>query len=668
MSASPAETVNLQDVAAGLAEQGFRVFPLIPGGKTPAVEDFPNAATPDPDRALAWWSPVLGDPDERNVGVATGRGLVVIDYDMKPGQDGARSLFNHEMRGLPTTLTVRTPTGGIHKYLRTDPELRLANSVGKIAPNTDVRAENGYVVAPGSVTEKGAYVVIDDSPIADAPEWLIAECGAARVRAADVQDLVELDTEGAISRATDYLKHHAEPSYKGSGGDLAAFKAACGARDFGIYEVTCLELMLEHWNDRGVPSWSPERLQEKVEHAYRYALNPAGVASADAEFGELPPLPLGEGSDAQAGKFELLDFNDSADRAETAAAEPLIEGLMDRWAMSVLYGASNEGKTFVMMDLAYHIAMGRRWNGRAVKRGPVVYVVAEGGNQIHKRTAALRERYGAEGALFDLIVAPVNLLRSDADLKDLILALKAAAAKRGAPVELVVVDTLSRALAGGDENSSVDMGAIVRNLDRLRAASGAHLAVVHHTGKDAARGARGHSLLRAATDTELEVAGGRLITRKQRDTEERVNLGFRLDSIKVGQDCEGHSIKGATCEWEPVSEFSALPITGAEAEALAGFETWRGESIRRAALEGASGHPITFRTSEVLAFFTDSSREGAKVSESTIKRWLGQWDQSGMVRKEKRGQWVVAEGSKGSTNGHMASDPSGSVRFNGPTH
>jgi RecA-family ATPase len=72
-------------------------------------------------------------------------------------------------------------------------------------------------------------------------------------------------------------------------------------------------------------------------------------------------------------------------------------------------------------------------------------------------------------------------------------------------VVLVVIDTLARAMAGGNENASEDMGAFVRNVDRVRSATSAHTMIVHHSGKNKAAGARGHSSLRAATDTEIEI-------------------------------------------------------------------------------------------------------------------------------------------------------------------
>src|SRR4051812_18886432 len=73
---------------------------------------------------------------------------------------------------------------------------------------------------------------------------------------------------------------------------------------------------------------------------------------------------------------------------------------------------------------------------------------------------------------------------------------------------MVVIDTLFRALAGGNENACEDMGTVVANADRIRAATGACVLMIHQCGKDAVRGMRGHSSLKAATDSEIEVACG----------------------------------------------------------------------------------------------------------------------------------------------------------------
>jgi RecA-family ATPase len=225
-------------------------------------------------------------------------------------------------------------------------------------------------------------------------------------------------------------------------------------------------------------------------------------------------------------KMQIEWFDAAATAAEDEIPDPLIEGLLDAGAMSVIYGDSNSGKTFIALDLAFHVSTGTPWNDRGVKRGLVVYVAAEGGTRIRKRLAALKKRHRPPAApLFALVRYPIDLRSSDANLKELLALIRAAEDESGEKCVWVIVDTLSRAMAGGDENSPVDMGRIVLAADTIRHETGAHFSYVHHTGKDAARGARGHSLLRAGTDTEAEVAQGTLSATKQRDMEGGFTIG-----------------------------------------------------------------------------------------------------------------------------------------------
>jgi RecA-family ATPase len=66
--------------------------------------------------------------------------------------------------------------------------------------------------------------------------------------------------------------------------------------------------------------------------------------------------------------------------------------------MSVIYGPSNCGKTFFVVDLALHVALGREWRGRAVDRGAVVYLSLEGAQGIRNRLAAFRKHHGLDEA------------------------------------------------------------------------------------------------------------------------------------------------------------------------------------------------------------------------------------------------------------------------------
>ncbi|WP_185803976.1 AAA family ATPase [Pontivivens nitratireducens] len=68
----------------------------------------------------------------------------------------------------------------------------------------------------------------------------------------------------------------------------------------------------------------------------------------------------------------------------------MVKGWLDRNCLSMLYGPSNAGKTFVALDIAMHIAAGQPWRGLRVNGGPVLYIAAEGGAGIRNRLAAIK--------------------------------------------------------------------------------------------------------------------------------------------------------------------------------------------------------------------------------------------------------------------------------------
>lgn len=224
--------------------------------------------------------------------------------------------------------------------------------------------------------------------------------------------------------------------------------------------------------------------------------------------------------------------------------EYLVKGLLDNGSVSVVFGQSNSGKTFLALDLALHITLGRNWCNRKVRQGAVVYIAAEGGVGLEERLTAFKKHHQlSEWPPFFLIPSSVDLCNSESDIEKLVEEIN-----NIPDVVLIVVDTLSRALSGGDENSSTDMGSLIANADRLKEDCNAHVMFIHHSGKDANKGARGHSLLRAAVDTEIKVeqGEGKTITAevtKQRNGKTEVKHGFLLTSVLLGTDEDGDIVE-----------------------------------------------------------------------------------------------------------------------------
>jgi putative DNA primase/helicase len=153
----------------------YPIFPVSPkaGNKKPMIEGGFKAASRDERQVSKWWELYRG----ALVGLPTGSvsGVFVLDVDIKHEIDGLAELHSLEERheALPHTFTVQTPSGGYHLYFKMPQNVHIPCSASKIAPNLDIRANGGYVVAAGSINEElQEYVVIDDHPLAELPSWL----------------------------------------------------------------------------------------------------------------------------------------------------------------------------------------------------------------------------------------------------------------------------------------------------------------------------------------------------------------------------------------------------------------------------------------------------------------------------------------------------------------
>jgi hypothetical protein len=128
---------------------------------------------------------------------------------------------------------------------------------------------------------------------------------------------------------------------------------------------------------------------------------------------------------------------------------------------------------------------------------------------------------------------------------------------------LVVIDTLARSMGAGDENTAKDAAQFLRNCDLIRDATGAHVMVIHHTGKDEDRGARGSSALRAAVDNEIQVTADRqIISRKQRDQESPEQLYFNLRPVTLGLDEDSQPVKSAVVDVAEPPKPERKPLQG----------------------------------------------------------------------------------------------------------
>jgi hypothetical protein len=221
-----------------------------------------------------------------NYGVAFSPGQFAIDPDNKGDRDGAGDLVVLELtyEPLPPTTRVKTPNG-THIYFKGD----AANSVGKqsLGGGIDVRGHDpkpGYVVGPGSVIDGKAYELIDNTEMAEAPEWLLGLTAKQIVAPAKRAPGVDVDAPHEVASVREYLTRLADQGAVAEayhGGNQQTYELACSVLDHVSPEVA-LELLAEVWNPRCHPPWSHDELKTIVANAEKYRQNEIGSSASAA--------------------------------------------------------------------------------------------------------------------------------------------------------------------------------------------------------------------------------------------------------------------------------------------------------------------------------------------------------------------------------------------------
>jgi hypothetical protein len=285
----------------------------------------------------------------------------------------------------------------------------------------------------------------------------------------------------------------------------------------------------------------------------------------------------------------------------------LVHKIIEADTLAVMFGAPGEGKSFLALDLSCCIATGTDFHGHEVEQGAVFYIAGEGHNGIARRLKAWSTHNDVS-----LSGAPLYVSEGATDLASATNAAMVAEAvqrlakESGATPVMIVVDTLARNF-GGDENKATDVGQFVRHVDdHLRRKWKATTLIVHHSGKDGDRGARGSSALKGAADAEYAVSRNeddkviRLIPRKMKDSEEPPPMAFQLVGVSVLDD-DGQNVGGAALK---VTEYTAPPrattagMGSNQQKALAILEEMHTEIAERLAGQGRSEHEVLVLTED----------------------------------------------------------------------
>lgn len=503
---------SLKDAALAYARKGWPVFPC-KADKTPYTERGVLEATTNPRQVEEWWEQY----PRANIGCDVGgAGMVVLDLD--PGHDWDE--IEAALGGEPDThLIQRTPRGGEHLFFTIGQGEVIPPSAGKIAPHVDVRSHHSYVLLAPSRTKDGEYTWDEQGKPAHRPQGLYEWAQEShRKRSEDHDDwIIEADLPENIAQAIKYLKTEAQIAIEGSNGDSMAYRTAAMCKSYGLSPETAFDVMWEHWNPRCVPPWDAdeaEHFEQKIVNAYSYNTSPPGnlteaykVAKHQQLFKPVSRDTTSGGRASEAGRFRFVDERGVED---IKPPEWLIEGAIPQQAYAMLIGPRSTYKTFVALDMALSIATGGAswyedeadWRGvwpNITASGPVLFAAGEGRAGFKSRVASWRS-YHIDGDFTNnfFLVDPVPH-----PTEDDVTAFIQGALSLSDYYELVVLDTVGRAMQGLNENSQQDASQFTLMVQTIQQELECAVLAIHHTGHGIDDRARGSSVFGADLDVEF---------------------------------------------------------------------------------------------------------------------------------------------------------------------
>lgn len=266
-----------------------------------------------------------------------------------------------------------------------------------------------------------------------------------------------------------------------------------------------------------------------------------------------------------------------------------------------------------------------------------MYIVGEGGIGVPRRVRAWENVHGVKVDNLALVNRPVFPVRAQ-EVQQVVKAARDVEAKKGKPVQLIVIDTLARCFGGNDENDAKDMGAFIEGCDTIKRETGATVLVVHHSGKDDTKGARGSSAFRAALDAEFNVRregeGGAIILTctKMKDAEEPRPAAFDLREAELFTDRDGELVASLVLRDTPREPQEPDPEL-AEVKHLTGNHAALWQSIRSRKAKGEPCNRSVLRD-DMIALLGENGRKG-------FNRWLEKLTRDGLIEVDVMGEVII---------------------------
>ncbi len=510
---TPMTIITKLEAALTYASWGWHVLPLVPNDKRPASAHGVHDATTDLDKIRAWWA----QNPNYNIGIAAGEksGIVVFDIDPRNGGSESWDDFTTEHGGVPDGICQLTAGGGEHHIAQWRDGLKSC----ELRPGVDFLANGRYfVVAPSNVNDREYVWEESSDPTDGICPFVIPESWLAAMA---VRKVIVTATDGELITGN-----------RNAG--LASMAGSMRRSGFSASEIYAAIMTANAERcDIPLPLSDVKRIAESIA---RY--EPAHDVGASSALGDAAAQNLITKDDNVIEKLNAI-FGDELG-IDYEAPDELVEGLITIGSSVVVYGDSNSGKTFWALSVAASVAMGTTCYGRKTDPGLVVYLASESPTSIRSRVQAIKKHYSDNLENLVIVQAPVNFYQGDGDANDVIELVRKIEEIKGQSVRLIIPDTLARISAGANENSGEDMGPVMSRFDVVAAATRACIMIIHHNGKDAAKGSRGWSGIRAHIDTEIEVTekdGVRSVTvTKQRELPSKGEaIYFKLHVIEMGR-------------------------------------------------------------------------------------------------------------------------------------
>lgn len=262
-------------------------------------------------------------------------------------------------------------------------------------------------------------------------------------------------------------------------------------------------------------------------------------AAADSQAGEEPAPPV----------FKPLTL---AELMQQPPKEWLVDNLIGRGDIAMVFGDAGSGKTFIAIDLILAAALGRQFAARFPIKQPlkVAYCAGEGIAGLPNRFAAAINKWHVSPSDLTLTIYTDVPQLFDEQAEKSIYTFVRELSERCEQINLLVIDTLHSAATGADENHARDTGRILDAAKYARSALGCTVLLIHHANRAGAY--RGSSALHGAMDAMLQTRSadnvGILECFKQKDAERFTPLYFRLTKEPVSQSVyvewlEAHTVK-----------------------------------------------------------------------------------------------------------------------------